>query len=82
MPLDPVPLDLVAGGGGIELIADGNGEFAQALGLSLDRRDFGLGIRSQRYSMVVEDGVVRALNVEDVASKAEISGAENLLKDL
>ncbi len=71
-----------SGAEGIELIADGNGEFAQALGLSLDRRDFGLGIRSQRYSMVVEDGVVRALNVEDVASKAEISGAENLLKDL
>ena len=71
-----------SGAEGIELIADGNGEFAQALGLSLDRRDFGLGMRSQRYSMVVEDGVVRALNVEDVASKAEVSGAENLLKYL
>ena len=71
-----------SGAEGIEFLADGNGEFAHAIGLSLDRRDFGLGIRSQRYSMVVEDGVVKALNVEDATSKAEISGAENILNDL
>ena len=71
-----------SGAEGIELLADGNGEFAQAIGLTLDRKDFGLGIRSQRYSMVVEDGVVKSLNVEDTPSKADISGAENLLKDL
>ncbi|HZB62230.1 MAG TPA: peroxiredoxin [Microvirga sp.] len=71
-----------SGAEGIELLADGNGEFAQAIGLTLDRKDFGLGIRSQRYSMVVEDGVVKSLNVEDTPSKADISGAENLLKNL
>ena len=71
-----------SGADGIELVADGNGDFAQAIGLTMDRRDFGLGVRSQRYAMVVEDGVVKTLNVEDVASKAETSGAENLLKDL
>ena len=48
----------------------------------MDGSGFGLGTRSQRYSMVVENGVVKALNVEDAPSKAQISGAENLLKDL
>jgi peroxiredoxin len=71
-----------AGAEGIEFISDGNGDFARAIGLSMDGTGFGLGTRSQRYSMVVEDGVVKALNVEDAPSKAQISGAENLLKDL
>ena len=48
----------------------------------MDGSGFGLGTRSQRYSMVVENGVVKALNVEDAPSKAQISGAENLLKNL
>jgi peroxiredoxin len=71
-----------SGAEGIELLADGNGDFAKALGLTMDGSGFGLGTRSQRYSMVVEDGVVKALNVEDTPSKADISGAETLLKDL
>jgi peroxiredoxin len=71
-----------SGAEGIELLADGNGDFAKALGLTMDGSGFGLGTRSQRYSMVVEDGVVKSLNVEDTPSKADISGAENLLKDL
>ncbi len=71
-----------AGEGQIEFISDGNGDFAKALGLTMDGAGFGLGTRSQRYSMVVEDGVVKALNVEDAPSKAQHSGAENLLKDL
>jgi glutaredoxin/glutathione-dependent peroxiredoxin len=71
-----------AGAEGIEFISDGNGDFAKALGLSMDGTGFGLGTRSQRYSMLVEDGVVKALNVEDTPSKAQVSGAENLLKDL
>jgi glutaredoxin/glutathione-dependent peroxiredoxin len=66
----------------IELISDGNGDFAKAIGLTMDGSGFGLGTRSQRYSMVVEDGVVRSLNVEDAPGKADISGAENLLKSL
>ncbi|MCB5175348.1 peroxiredoxin [Microvirga lenta] len=71
-----------SGADGIEFVADGNGDFAKALGLSMDGTGFGLGVRSQRYSMLVEDGVVKALNVEDAPSKAQVSGAENLLKDL
>jgi len=71
-----------AGGEGIEFLADGNGDFAKAIGLAMDGAGFGLGTRSQRYAMVVDDGVVQALNVEDAPSKAEISGADNLLKGL
>ena len=70
------------GADGIEFLADGNGEFAQAIGLAVDRTASGFGVRSQRYSMVVDDGVVQALNLEEVAGKADISGAENLLKGL
>ncbi|HKH35374.1 MAG TPA: peroxiredoxin [Beijerinckiaceae bacterium] len=66
----------------IELISDGNGDFAKALGLTMDGSGFGLGTRSQRYSMVVDDGVVRSINVEDTPGKADISGADNLLKSL
>jgi peroxiredoxin len=48
----------------------------------MDGSGFGLGTRSQRYSMVVDDGVVRSINVEDTPGKADISGADNLLKSL
>lgn len=67
---------------GIEFLADGNGDFARAIGLSMDGSGFGLGTRSQRYAMVVEDGVVKSLAVEDAPGKADISGAEALLKTL
>ena len=66
----------------IEFLSDGNAEFAKALGLELDASGAGLGIRTKRYSMIVEDGVVKALNVEDVPSKADVSNAENILKAL
>ena len=56
--------------------------FAKAIGLSVDLGERGLGTRSQRYAMVVDDGVVKTLNVEDAPGKADISGAENLLKGL
>jgi len=68
--------------GVIEFLSDGNADFAKAIGLSLDGSGFGLGTRSQRYSMIVEDGVVTALNVEEGPGKAEISGAEALLAQL
>lgn len=71
-----------SGGEGIEFLADGNGDFAKAIGLAMDGSGFGLGTRSKRYAMVVDDGVVQALNIEDAPSKAEVSGAENLLKGL
>jgi peroxiredoxin len=68
--------------GKIEFLSDGNGDFAKAVGLALDGSGFGLGTRSQRYSMVVDDGVVSVLNVEDSPSKADVSGAEALLGQL
>ena len=69
-------------GGKIEFLSDGNGDFAKALGLDAGRLGFGLGTRSKRYAMLVDDGVVKKLNVEEVAGKAEISGAENLLNQI
>jgi peroxiredoxin len=67
--------------GAVDLfLADGNADFAKAIGLDQDSSDSGRGIRSKRYSMIVEDCVVRSLNMEEVPGKAEISGAENILK--
>jgi len=68
--------------GAIEFLADGSAEFAKAIELSIDLGARGLGTRSQRYCMVVEDGVVKSLAVEDVPGKAEASSADNLLKVL
>lgn len=68
--------------GVVEFLSDGNGDFARAIGLTMDGTGFGLGIRSQRYAMVVDDGVVKVLNIEDGPGKAEISGAEALLASL
>jgi peroxiredoxin len=68
--------------GKVEFLADGSAAFAKAIGLSIDLGERGLGTRSQRYSMVVEDGVVKAFNLEEAPGKAEASGAENLLKSL
>jgi glutaredoxin/glutathione-dependent peroxiredoxin len=66
----------------IEFLADGSAEFAKALGLTADLVARGLGVRSQRYSMLVEDGVVKKLNLEESPGKADVSGADNLLKQL
>jgi peroxiredoxin len=66
----------------IEFLADGSGNFAKALGMTLDLSERGLGVRSQRYAMIVDDGVVKTLNIEDAPGKADISGADNLLKSL
>ncbi|MGA2945212.1 MAG: peroxiredoxin [Xanthobacteraceae bacterium] len=71
-----------SGGDSIEFLADGSGNWAKALGLTVDLTERGLGVRSQRYSMVVEDGMVKSLNVEDTPGKADISGADNLMKSL
>jgi peroxiredoxin len=66
----------------IEFLSDGNGEFAKALDLSLDGSGAGLGIRSKRYAMLVDDGVIKQLNVEEAPGKAELSSADNLLKQI
>ena len=70
------------GAGVIEFLSAGNGEFAKEIGLSMDGSGFGMGIRSQRYSMLVDNGVVKALNVEEAAGKADRSGAETMLGQL
>jgi peroxiredoxin len=64
--------------GKIEMLADGSGEFAKAIGLDIDLSSFGLGLRSKRYAMLVNDGVVEILNVEDSPPIAEKSSAANL----
>ena len=68
--------------GKIEFLADGSADFAKAIGLQLDATAGGLGIRSKRYSMLVDDGVVKSLAVEEAPGKAELSGADALLKVL
>ena len=68
--------------GKIEFLADGSADFAKAIGLTVDLGARGLGTRSQRYAMVVEDGVVKTLNVEEAPGKADVSGAEALMKAL
>ncbi len=65
----------------ITMLADGNGEFAEAVGLTMDGSKFGMGKRSQRYSMIVNDGVVEQLNVE-APGAYEASSAEHLLEQV
>ena len=65
----------------VRMMADGNAAFSKALGLDADFSKYGMGTRSQRYSMLVEDGVVKQLNVEQ-GGGFEVSNAETLLKQL
>ena len=65
----------------IVMLADGNGELTRALGLVLDGTGFGLGERSQRYSMLVKDGVVTQLNIEQ-GGEFKVSSAEHLIAQL
>jgi peroxiredoxin len=66
----------------LEFLADGNGEFAKAIDLAFDGSGNGLGTRSRRYSMLVVDGVVKNLNIEEAPGKVEVSGGDTLLKQL
>ena len=68
--------------GKITMLADGNAAFAKKLGLEIDLSDFGLGVRSKRYAMLVDNGVVKSLNVEAVPTNVEGSGAEAMLRGL
>ncbi len=68
-------------GDDVVMLSDGNGDFAKAVGLEMDGKAFGMGGRSQRYSMIVDDGVVKALNVE-APGKFEVSAAEYMLGQL
>ena len=63
------------------MLADGNGEFTKAVGLEMDARRFGMGPRSQRYSLVIDDGVVKEVNVEE-GGEFKVSSAEYMLARL
>jgi glutaredoxin/glutathione-dependent peroxiredoxin len=65
----------------VVMLGDGGGEFTRAVGLELDRTKEGMGMRSQRYSMVVEDGVVKALHIEQ-PGQFDVSSAEAMLQAL
>ena len=67
--------------GKVEMLADGNGEFARALGLTMDGKGFGMGERSKRFSAILENGVVRKLNVEEPGA-FEVSSADYMMKQL
>jgi peroxiredoxin len=66
-------------GGKIEFLADGNAEFAKGVDMTLDASANGLGTRSKRYSMLVDNGVVKKLNIEEAPGKCEVSGGQTLL---
>lgn len=66
----------------VTFLADGNADFTKALGLELDASGFGMGTRSQRFAMVVDDGVVQTVSIEPQAGQAEVSGAEAVLESL
>lgn len=68
-------------GGKVTMLADGNGEFVSALGLTMDGSKFGMGMRGQRFSMLVRDGVVEQLNIEDPGA-FKVSSAEHLMSQL
>ena len=68
--------------GKIDFLADGNGEFAKAIDMAFDGSGNGLGTRSKRYAMLVDDGVVKSLNIEDAPGKCDLSGGDALLKQL
>jgi peroxiredoxin len=68
-------------GGKVVMLGDGSGDFVKAIGLELDRVKEGMGVRTQRYSMLVDNGVVKALNVEQ-PGQFDVSSAEAMLKAL
>ena len=70
------------GDGQIEFLADGSADLAKAIGLELDATGGGLGVRSKRYAMIVNDGTVEWLAVEDAPGKADATGAEAVMAQL
>jgi glutaredoxin/glutathione-dependent peroxiredoxin len=67
--------------GKVLMLADGNGDYSRALGLELDGREFGLGMRGQRFAIVVVDGVARQVNIE-APREFKVSAAEHILTQL
>jgi peroxiredoxin len=70
-----------SGSSDITMLADGNADFAKAVGLTMDGSGFGLGLRGQRFAMIVNDGVVEQLHVE-APGEFKVSSAEHLLENL
>jgi glutaredoxin/glutathione-dependent peroxiredoxin len=68
--------------GKIEFLADGNGEFAKGVDMAFDGSGNGLGVRSKRYSMLVDDGAVKVLNIEDAPGKCDLTSGQALLKQI
>lgn len=68
--------------GKIEFLADGNAEFAKAIDMAFDGSGAGLGTRSKRFSMLVDDGTVKAINIEDAPGKCELTSGDALLKQI
>ncbi|MTI18653.1 peroxiredoxin [Rhodobacteraceae bacterium RKSG542] len=68
--------------GKIKFLSDANGELTKAVGLDIDISAVGLGVRSKRYSMLLDNGTVKVLNVEENPSVMEVSGADEILKAL
>jgi glutaredoxin/glutathione-dependent peroxiredoxin len=66
----------------VDFLADGNADFAKAVDLTFDGSGNGLGLRSKRYCMVVEDGVIKKLHIEEAPGKVDVSGGDSLLKVL
>ncbi len=70
------------GEGKIVFLADGNADYARKLGLDMDMSAGGMGTRFRRFSMLVKDGVVKELNIEETPGRADISGAARILEQL
>jgi peroxiredoxin len=68
-------------GSDVTMLADGNGEFTKAIGLEMDGTGFGMGTRSKRYSMILDDGIVKSLNVEQ-GGEFKVSAADYMLDQL
>ncbi len=83
---DPFVLDTWADATGakgkVTILSDGNGEFTKEIGMDFDGSGIGLGTRSKRYAMIVDDGVVQALQEEDSPGVCDVSSAEAILKEL
>ena len=68
--------------GKVTFLADGSARYATALGLDLDAADFGMGTRAKRFSMLVEDGTVKEISVENSPGEVGVSGADEMLAKL
>lgn len=74
--------DVAGARGKVKMLSDGNGEFTKKIGMDFDGSGIGLGIRSKRYAMIVDDGTVTALHVEGNPGVAVESSAEKMLEEM